>query len=340
MGHSCLSFSSSTLLALLIFGVLNNGFALNFNGPYGGQATLFSRSDPLGRECLSTGDIPVGEVGLTDEERSVLDFICWQNQSSLTFRERKWEDEEERGAILDRSVALTVRNGIPAGISCKPIQWCDGSGACTIVCDRGSVFIEPWLAHAVKLQAKLARGLPFCFTTLFGTHNSAITLADGYGNLDLAWQSLFKYIKWVVPDAHKRVLRTNNQWLSITDQLNLGVRVVEIDTHWVGDVLRIAHCGGLHVEALNVLVRALNTVAKLLGHDIRWDTETMGCNPSLSSIPALEQRTLVDALTEIADWMNAEENKDEFLVLYFDDQPDLSTWVSLPSQNFFVTLTV
>lgn len=271
----------------------------------------------MGRECLPTGEIAVAEFDLTEDERSMLDFICWQNQSMLTLpTERK----------LDPLV--TVRDGIPAGISCSPTQWCDGSGACTVVCDRGSVNIEPWLVHAVKLQAKLARGLPFCFTTLFGTHNSAITLADGYGNLDLAWQSLFKYIKWVVPDAQKRVLRTNNQWLSITDQLNLGVRAVEIDTHWVGNVLRIAHCGGLHVEALNLLVRALNTVAKLLGHDIRWDTETMGCNPSLSSIPALEQRTLVDALTEIRGWMNAEENKDEFLVLYFDDQPDLSTWVS------------
>ena len=28
-------------------------------------------------------------------------------------------------------------------------------------------------------------------------------------------------------------LRTNDQFLSLTDQLNLGVRAVELDTHWV-----------------------------------------------------------------------------------------------------------
>jgi hypothetical protein len=33
--------------------------------------------------------------------------------------------------------------------------------------------------------------------------------------------------------AGDEVLRTNDQVLSLTDQLNLGVRAVELDTHWV-----------------------------------------------------------------------------------------------------------
>lgn len=68
--------------------------------------------------------------------------------------------------------------------------------------------------------------------------------------------------------------------------------------------LRIAHCGGLHVEALNSLVKALNLVAKILHRKIQWDTETLGCSPSLSSIPALKQRLLSDALTEIRTWVD------------------------------------
>ncbi len=28
-------------------------------------------------------------------------------------------------------------------------------------------------------------------------------------------------------------LRTNDQYFSLTDQLNMGVRAVELDTHWV-----------------------------------------------------------------------------------------------------------
>jgi hypothetical protein len=29
------------------------------------------------------------------------------------------------------------------------------------------------------------------------------------------------------------ILRTNDQYFSLTDQLNMGVRAVELDTHWV-----------------------------------------------------------------------------------------------------------
>lgn len=70
-------------------------------------------------------------------------------------------------------------------------------------------------------------------------------------------------------------------------------------------MLRIAHCGGIHLGPLNQLIKAINLVAKLLHRSIRWDTETLGCMPSLSSIPALEQRPLVEALAEIRHWMDA-----------------------------------
>lgn len=72
---------------------------------------------------------------------------------------------------------------------------------------------------------------------------------------------------------------------------------------------------------------AVNVVAKLLGHPIHWDTETIGCNPSLSSIPVAEQRTFSSALQEIREWMQQPRNQREFLVLYLDDQPDLKDWV-------------
>lgn len=48
--------------------------------------------------------------------------------------------------------------------------------------------MAPWLAHAIKQQVKLVQGLPLCYATMLGTHNSAITLADGYGNLDEYFQ--------------------------------------------------------------------------------------------------------------------------------------------------------
>lgn len=164
-------------------------------------------------------------------------------------------------------------------------------------------------------------------------------------------------MKWV-PGVADSQLHTNNQLLSLTDQLNLGVRALELDTHWVGaaaaaaaaasrpprstlapadrlrhphglcscsfergkallspppptlslppapsqigGTMRIAHCGGLHVPQLNKLIDLLNLLARLFHRPIRWDTETLGCVPSLSSIPAMEQRLLTDAL-EVGD---------------------------------------
>ena len=93
--------------------------------------------------------------------------------------------------------------------------------------------------------------------------------------------------------------------------------------------LRIAHCGGYHGE-IDLLIDAVNIVAKLLGHPIHWDSETIGCNPSLSSIPVKDQRTFLSALEEIAAWQAQPGNEQEFLVLYLDDQADLGDWVSFP----------
>ena len=39
-------------------------------------------------------------------------------------------------------------------------------------------------------------------------------------------------MKRVHAQANNAVLRTNDQILSLTDQMNLGVRGVELDTHW------------------------------------------------------------------------------------------------------------
>lgn len=310
-------FWACTLAAALCYCTKIN--ALRISDRISDSGTLFSRDENTsGQSCAPTNDIPTAHANLTAEELDMLEYVCLDRDSI---------EKITSGPLLEdpQQQSFNSRSGIPPGTSCQPTSWCD-SGQCTEVCTRGTVAVEPWLANAVRLQARLARTLPFCYSCFFGTHNSAISLADGYGNLDPSYQALFKYIKWASADFSHSVLRTNNQWLSLTDQLNLGVRVVEIDTHWVGGVLRVAHCGGLHVQALNTFVKALNTVAKILGHHIRWDTETMGCDPSLSSIPSLLQRTFKDALQEIKAWMDAPENQDELVVLFFDDQPNLREW--------------
>ncbi|RHY28535.1 hypothetical protein DYB32_005898 [Aphanomyces invadans] len=113
---------------------------------------------------------------------------------------------------------------------------------------------------------------------------------------------------------------------SLTDQLRLGARLVELDVHWVDDDLRIAHCGGFESPMLDELISWFNKIAKRLGIEIQWDSETVGCMPSLSSIPAHSQRPVQDALDEIAAWLHAPQNEHEFLLVYFDDETNLLKW--------------
>eukprot|EP00892_Ulva_mutabilis_P001819 jgi/Ulvmu1/11638/UM008_0042.1 len=214
-------------------------------------------------------------------------------------------------------------NGIPDGVVCESQTWCDSQGMCTRVCKRGSVQIDKWYQWASEWQRNASKNKPLCHASLLGSHNSAITLADGYGNQDLYWQSFLEYLPNL---GTKPLLRTNNQWLSVTDQLNLGVRVVEVDTHWFEGGLRAAHCGGLHAKALNQFIGLLNSISKLTGNRIRWDTETIGCSPSLSSIPVRDQRLVSAVLQEIVAWLRVPANADEFLIIFFDDEKDIVKW--------------
>ena len=59
------------------------------------------------------------------------------------------------------------------------------------------------------VQAQLSRRLPLCLATLLGTHNSGITIADGYGNRDEYFQEYFKWIRWVVSALVDSVLNTS-----------------------------------------------------------------------------------------------------------------------------------
>lgn len=226
----------------------------------------------------------------------------------------------EQKGLLDS----TPKSGIPAGVECEEYNWCDGAGVCSTVCARGSVKQSDWQAWAMQYQMNLTRKQPLCYSQLLATHNSAITLADGYGNRDGLYSA---YLRWLKTFGATSDLHTNNQWLSLTDQLNLGVRVLELDVHFVAGELRIAHCGGFHSPQLDRIVALINAVAKVLGRpELTWDAETVGCSPSLSSIATKDQRLFADALEEIAIWMRQPANSQELLVLFFDDQPDLGRW--------------
>ena len=132
-----------------------------------------------------------------------------------------------------------------AAVRCERTAWCDHRGRCTEVCARGTVAVEPWLAAAMAWQNRLARTVPLCRAQLLGGHNSGITLADGYGERDPFFTSLLRRLP-----LGGGTVQTHNQVLSLTDQLRLGVRLIELDTHYVARLggegaIKVAHCGGV-----------------------------------------------------------------------------------------------
>ena len=59
-----------------------------------------------------------------------------------------------------------------------------------------------------------------CFSACFA-------VSIGYGNSDYKLTQLIQYLD------KSAYVQTNDQWLSLTDQLRLGVRMVELDTHYI-----------------------------------------------------------------------------------------------------------
>ncbi|RLN15355.1 hypothetical protein BBJ28_00024462 [Nothophytophthora sp. Chile5] len=222
-----------------------------------------------------------------------------------------------------RWVMGAVPDLVPADVKCEKLKHCDKKGVCAIVCKHGSVEMDEWLQRALYLQRKLAYRRNFCSATLPATHNSAINLADGYGVEDHVYEGYLHYFSWFKKGMQ---VHTNDQLFSLTDQLQMGVRFIELDVHWFDGDLRIAHCGGFSSKLLDGLISVFNEIAKMLGTDIEWDSETIGCKPSLSSIPSSEQRSLKDALSELATWLHAPEHADEFLLVFFDDETNLMRW--------------
>src|SRR3990167_1162540 len=120
-----------------------------------------------------------------------------------------------------------------------------------------------WLKKALKLQREIDLHAPLNEATFIGTHNSYNS--KFYANP----------VRYIDP----------NQLLSITGQLESGVRSIEFDVHWTAN---------------NKLVLDL-----LLCHG---NTKHIGCS--------LFDRHVMDGLKELRDWLRA--NPNEIVLLYID----------------------
>lgn len=125
-------------------------------------------------------------------------------------------------------------------------------------------FKNSWTAKALKLQRDIDLNAPLNQATFLGTHNSENSASYA-----------IPLVRYVDP----------NQMLSIYDQLEMGVRSIELDVHWFW---------GRHGEKDILLCHALD--------------DHLGCS--------FDDRPVSEGLTEIQNWLAA--NPNEILILYFD----------------------
>lgn len=188
--------------------------------------------------------------------------------------------------------------------TCTRKKICNGNLMCAEVCERGSVVVDDWATKALTYQHKLQKTDKFLYYEFPSTHNSAISEADGYGIEKYFISSLGNGLDL---DEGDDVGEGVCQYLSLTDQLRMGVRHIEIDQWWGPLEKSIIVC---HSPIPLYPVGKINRAAEDQGLDLEWEPKNMSCIGT--------KRVFADVLTEIKDWMMLEDNLEEIVVLYFD----------------------
>jgi hypothetical protein len=159
-----------------------------------------------------------------------------------------------------------------AGVACRDVT--TNNDACATVdgtmIDEAAVTAheQSWVTRALSLQRALDDDLPLHEELWPHTHNSF--------NADAYPPTLYGLDR--------------NQVYTITDQLRMGIRAIEIDLHWAFDDVKVCHGGISELPVDN----------------------HFGCLPT--------DTTLDERLTEIRDWLAT--NADEIVLLYLENDLD------------------
>eukprot|EP01006_Ploeotia_vitrea_P033743 TRINITY_DN65626_c13_g1_i1.p1 TRINITY_DN65626_c13_g1~~TRINITY_DN65626_c13_g1_i1.p1 ORF type:complete len:646 (-),score=314.13 TRINITY_DN65626_c13_g1_i1:196-2133(-) len=194
-------------------------------------------------------------------------------------------------------------------------------------CARGSMQIDPWIQKSLKFQHALQRDETLNNCQFLQTHNAYNNRADGYGLLDNLWGKILKKLNSTLE------VRIANQEFSITDQLRMGVRSLELDLHWFNKKIRLCHSHGPNSTLVTDIVKILEII---LHRKIDWDLHNIGCG--------LWDRPYELAVAEINTWIRAPGNEDEVLVIYHEDN-SFFTWghdelVNGPIQQYYGDLVL
>lgn len=152
---------------------------------------------------------------------------------------------------------------------------------------RVAAYEKSWTHRALTLQRQLDAKAPLIDELFAHTHNSFN--ADAY-NLPTSLERPGYYPTLTNQDP--------NQLYTLTDQLRMDVRAIELDLHWFPSPFGNAQTGG-------------NWVTLCHG-------QTQSVGPQAVQIGCTIDRPVQDGFAEVADWLKA--NPKEFILLYLENQ--------------------
>ncbi|HVT21815.1 MAG TPA: hypothetical protein VHE57_10540 [Mycobacteriales bacterium] len=154
-----------------------------------------------------------------------------------------------------------------------------------------AAYRKTWVSKAIVRQQELGRSAPLYEAQIAGSHNS------------------FNASSYLVPLDGKPIQYfpslTNqdpNQVYSITDQLRMGIRGLEIDLHWVPSIYGRASTGGYWVDVCH----GQSTAIPDTGLSVH-----VGCTTD---------RSLQNTLAEVRAWLKRHPR--QFLLVYLENQMD------------------
>ncbi|XP_062508698.1 uncharacterized protein LOC134184941 [Corticium candelabrum] len=176
-------------------------------------------------------------------------------------------------------------------------------------CERGTVEIDPWVRRVLDYQRRLALDRPLNFIQFLGSHNSFNNHADGYGNGDFLLNRILEELSsgdWQFVWAQ--------QWFTMTDQMNMGVRHLMLDPIYYLGEMKLCH-DGLSIPIVDKIIHFLD---EILNTTIQFNSRDLGCLP--------HDRTFKSGLAEICDWLQQKGNENEFVMVYINDEGYVADW--------------
>lgn len=137
----------------------------------------------------------------------------------------------------------------------------------------GASFHGSWLDRALGLQYRLSGDVGLADAPFIGTHNSFNSVAEM---------------------GQTSATADPNQQLSIVDQLNLDIRSIELDVHWI-------------------VSPSTGQLAPVV------------CHAFPNHFPCTTEKTLGPVLDEIGGWLREPAHSDEVLLIYLEDHLDNQT---------------